>query len=157
MWDTIVKPFAALVVPILDKFFPDKLNDAQKAQIQAEIENQVAKQALTQDSAFRSFTLALEGKAEDVPNKVKIARAMVRPRLTYGIVIAFLLYSVAMFLWPPMVGVDGKLFHLELYQSIGNTLEGAMYIVLGFYFGSRTVEKFLPALMNRQPVNGGGA
>ncbi|MCB1026110.1 MAG: hypothetical protein KDB79_17060 [Acidobacteria bacterium] len=119
-----------LVGNIVDKIFPDKLNEAEKAEAKAKAERIVAETLLMKDGAFRNFVLDYEGKAADLSPTVQIIRSMVRPILT-------MMFSIV-FSWMLLHPIDYKPEQIQVVFWIE-------LIVLGFWFGDKATGNIIPA------------
>jgi len=111
---------------VLDKVLPDKMSEAERLKISQEFTLAMLAETRKTDSAFRSFMLAYEGAAKDVPRPVAILRSSIRPCFT--ILVGYLdwLFFTAGTQWTPE-------------QS--GLLKAINIIVLGFWFGERALAK----------------
>lgn len=107
---------ASAIDKVLDKIPDPGERDAARLAIK--------QQVASAEQEFRSFILAYEGKASDVPPALQIYRGSVRPTLTYGLAVAF----VAALFRPDLVSsVElGMLFNLNL-------------VSLAFWYGERSL------------------
>ena len=67
---------------VLNKILPDKMSDAEKAQVEAAFQAEASKAMLTQNKDFRDFVLEYEGRAKDIPRGLVWIRSAIRPAFT---------------------------------------------------------------------------
>ena len=112
---------------VLNKILPDKMSDAEKAQVEADFEAEASKAMLTQNKDFRDFVLEYEGRAKDIPRGLVWIRSAIRPAFT--ILIGYMDYLYFMSTagaWEP--------------EKVG-LLKAVNLIVLFFWFGERAVNR----------------
>jgi len=126
----IIGDIVKLVGGVLDKVLPDKMSDAEKAQVKLSVMEGI------QDSEdkFFAFTLEHSGAAKDMPRSIQILRGTVRPVLTYAsfALLCFVLYYYFFGTFEP-TGPDP-----ELALKLVSGLNG---LVLGFWFYSKNKER----------------
>ena len=119
-----------LIEKILDKVAPDKMSQAEKAQLVVDAQNALRSDEFNTDEAFRRFVLAYEGVAADMPKFIQVYRGIIRPTITIA-VNGFLFYVV----WVYLTGVnlpDGAEIALKIMFALA-------LLVNGFWFGEKMV------------------
>jgi hypothetical protein len=115
-----------LVETGLDKFIPDRMDEADKKALKAEMTKFMAQQALTENSEFRDFILQYEGAARDIPTLLVWFRSAIRPAFTCLVgYLDYLYFTGATTSWHP----EG----IALLKAIN-------IIVLAFWFGERALK-----------------
>jgi hypothetical protein len=110
----------------LDKFIPDKMDEADRNQLKANMTKFMANQALTENSDFRKFILQYEGAAKDIPTLLIWFRSAIRPAFTCLVgYLDYQYFTGATTTWAP--------------ESIA-LLKAINIIVLAFWFGERAVK-----------------
>lgn len=110
---------------VLDKVLPDKMSEAEKANIKNAFEGQMAQQALVADKNFRDFILQYEGAAKDIPRVLVIFRSVIRP-----------LFTVAVGYWDWLF-FAGSTVAWDVEKVA--LLKAINLVVLFFWFGERAV------------------
>ncbi|GLR72675.1 hypothetical protein [Agaribacter marinus] len=146
--------FGSKIVDKVLKQFPDRLSDAEKAQIQAAIidasrehEMKLLQFAKEQEEEFNQRIIEMEGTAKDLAQFGWLGRIIIflrgAQRPIWG-------YSV---LWIDFMVFSGKWELHEMSKTIGNNvvgsnIESAFWVinllVLGFLFGERAMKNVLP-------------
>jgi len=119
-----------LIEKILDKVAPDKMSQAEKAQLVVDAQNALRSNELNTDEAFREFVLAYEGAAADMPRFIQVYRGLVRPTITFA-VNGFLGYII----WMWFTGTnlpEGAELALKIMFALA-------LLVNGFWFGEKMV------------------
>jgi hypothetical protein len=117
----------SLIETGIDKFLPKKMDEAEKAQFVQQMKIHAATEARNAKSDFRQFVLGYEGAAKDVPRIVVIIRSLIRPVFTV---------MVGVIDWFYFTGGDTA-WNAETISL----LKGINYIVLGFWFGERALQR----------------
>ena len=107
----------------LDKFVPDKMDEADKKQLESNMVQFVSNQAFQQNSDFRKFIVEYEGAAKDVPVVIVYFRSLIRPIFTCLVGYLDFLYFTS----TTMTGDQADL------------LKAVNIIVLTFWFGERAI------------------
>lgn len=123
---SVVSAISSVVQTGLNKFLPDKMDEADKAKLQASLQQYVMENALKEDSDFRNFVLQYEGKAEDVPKIIVLIRSLIRPGITIAVTGAY---------------IHGWLNPLAFTVEQMMVLKPALLICLIFWFGDRALQK----------------
>jgi hypothetical protein len=112
-----------LVKTGLNKFVRDKMSEADRANLEQQMEMFIASEARQENGAFRQFILEYEGAAKDVPRIVNIIRSLIRPVFTI------------------LVGYLDWLYFVQtgFTTEQGELLKAINLIVLIFWFGERAV------------------
>ena len=119
-----------LIEKILDKVAPDKMSQAEKAQLIVAAQKALRDDEFGTDEAFRKFVLAYEGAAADMPKFIQVYRGIIRPTITIA-VNAFLFYIV--YFWFTGVNLpDGSELALKIMFALA-------LLVNGFWFGEKMV------------------
>ena len=122
-----LEPITAVIDLIragLDKFFPDKMDEADKEKIKQEMTIFTLQQASTSEGAFRDFILKYEGEADKLSPILVFLRSLIRPVFTILVGVLDYMYFTASVTW----SVDK-----------GSLLKAINLIVLLFWFGERAV------------------
>lgn len=117
---------------VIDKIAPDKMSEAEKAQLKVEAEKALRSDEFDTDEAFRKFVLAYEGAATDMPKSIQVIRGLVRPLITY-VTNGFFFYIV--WLW-----FTGGSADLPENSDMAIKLVFAVTLLVdGFWFGEKMV------------------
>ena len=114
-----------LVKTGVNKFLPDKMSEAERAQLNSELTMFMAKESRKAGSAFNQFVLDYEGAAKDHGPFIKWLRGVIRPILTIVISGAFI--------WGWANPDTWTMKQIAL-------LNPAFLIVLAFWFGERAIK-----------------
>lgn len=130
-----VKVVSGAVKPILDKIAGDKMSEAEKAQVQLELEQAMRAGVLAEQEQFYAFVVQHTGAAADMPRLIQIVRGLVRPVVTFYVVG---LDGWVIWKWfnTPALPQESDAFLLMLKLLLASTI-----IVLGFWFGERLVTR----------------
>lgn len=110
----------------LDKFVPDKMDEAEKKQLKADMTKFMANQAAGENAEFRDFVLQYEGAAKDIPKILVWFRSSIRPLFTCLVgYLDYLYFTGATASWAG--------------ESVA-LLKAINIIVLMFWFGERAVK-----------------
>jgi len=115
-----------LVQTGLDKFLPDKMSEADRAKVGADMQQYIIQTGLQEDQDLRNFILQYEGKAEDVPAFITVIRSLIRPLITIIVTVAF---------------VWGWLHPASFTPGQMEVLNPALLLCLFFWFGEKAVSK----------------
>ncbi|MCK4443813.1 MAG: hypothetical protein KAW09_04670, partial [Thermoplasmata archaeon] len=115
-----------LVKTFADKFFSDKMSEAERGQLDTQAEMFVVSEARDQDSSFRQFVVDYEGAAKDVPRFIVVFRSSIRPLFTC---------LVGYFDWIFFTGSTTS-WHPDAITF----LKAVNILVLGFWFGERALK-----------------
>jgi hypothetical protein len=119
-----------LIEKVLDKVAPDKMSQAEKAQLVVAAQKALHDNEFDTDEAFRKFVLAYEGAAADMPKVIQIIRGLIRPVITIA-TNGFFFYIV----WTWFTGTDlPENSELAVKMVFALTL-----LVDGFWFGEKMV------------------
>jgi len=122
-------PFSAifnLIETGVDKFLPDKMDEADREKLKAEMAKFAVEESRKEGSAFRDFIVQYEGSAKDAGKFITGIRSITRPLLTWGISAAYIYGWVHPDTW-------------TVEQMA--VLKPAFLIVLIFWFGDRALQK----------------
>lgn len=123
-----------LLGKVIDKIAPDKMSEAEKAQLKVAAEKALRDDEFETGEAFRQFVLAYEGAAADMPRFIQIVRGLVRPLITY-VANSFFFYIV--WLW-----FTGGSADLPPNSEMAIKLVFAVVLLVnGFWFGEKLIQR----------------
>ena len=120
-------PLTALVEmgkTALNKAFPDKISEEEKASISNNFELEMTKAVVTQSKDFTDFAVAYEGAAKDMPKIILYFRSLIRPVFTILIGVIDVVFFASDVVWDPN--------KVDLLMAIN-------LVILIFWFGERAV------------------
>ena len=118
-FSNLLKPLSDTVNKVLDKFLPDRISEAEKAQIQQEMSGAIM------DDLFKHQSVIAQLQLHKTGSKIVDGfRGIVRPVIAIGM---FALYA----------------YHKVETGFVFDEFDKAMVTtIFGFYFGLRSIEKF---------------
>lgn len=125
-----------------------ELKPADKAKIESmkiELTTKLEELSLQGSKQFYNFMIQYEGKAEDVPKVVQIARSLVRPITTYFF-LGLLMIAVGIDFYNVLFQ-EAKSF--ILLSTIPQELWWLIIAVFSFWFAGRTGEKVADRFLNK--------
>lgn len=108
----------------LDKFIPSAMPQAEKEKLKADMAMHALQNASDENSSFRSFVLAYEGEAKNIPKVLIWFRSIIRPAFTVLVGYLDWLYFTASVAWT---------------ADRADLLKAINIMVLLFWFGERAV------------------
>lgn len=139
MWQFLVGPISELVTTVLKRVLPEKMTEAERAKIEAELRLALLQADWTRiEAEFRDRDSARRLAASDIAQGnawTSVLAAMVRP--VWGL--ASLVVVVYPYLAAPL-GLPAV--------TIDEPTKDIIQLVIMFYFGGRVIEKIVPAIKN---------
>ena len=140
-----VAAIAEVAERVIDKFWPDKMDDETRERLKIEAGKQAYELASADDSATRKFILDYEGKAKDVSPWLQNLRGSVRPMLTYIMAALFLAVLVAYAMQNLYFGGLTTSQNTAV-ASVIEALKVANMITLPFWFGEKVISRVSEAI-----------
>ena len=118
----------------LDKVLRDKMPEADRRTLEAELQKEMWATLQAGEDSFRSFVLEYEGKAADQHPFIQVYRGIVRPTITF---VAFACFMWGAYEYLQLTDIDKATQFLTVLKWIFSI----NVICLVFWFGDRAVQK----------------